>query len=150
MLTIPKEIQEQIQAHGVAAYPYEGCGLLLGTAVSAGSRQAVPHHNIVAAIRPTQNVWPVEAEKPVRFRIDEQEWVQAELEAMRQGLDVVGVFHSHPDSLPVASPRDLAWAAFAGYSYLITEIRNGVVGDGRSWQLLPDRSGFIEEKVEIR
>ncbi len=150
MLTIPKEIQEQIQAHGVAAYPYEGCGLLLGTAVSAGSRQAVPNHNIVAAIRPTQNVWPVEAEKTVRFRIDEQEWVQAELEAMRQGLDVIGVFHSHPDSPPVASPRDLAWAAFAGYSYLITEIRNGVVGDGRSWQLLPDRSGFIEEKVEIR
>lgn len=142
MLTIPKEIQEQIQAHGVAAYPYEGCGLLLGTAVA--------HHNIVTAIHPTQNVWPVEAEKPVRFRIAEQEWVQAELEAMRQGLDVIGVFHSHPDSPPVASPRDLAWAAFAGYSYLITEVRNGAVGDGRSWQLLPDRSGFIEEKVEIR
>lgn len=157
MLTIPKEIQEQIQIHGVAAYPYEGCGLLLGTAVSASSwqavspssRQAVTNHNIVAAIRPTQNVWLVEEEKRVRFRIDEQEWAQAELEAMRQELDIVGVFHSHPDSPPVASPRDLAWAAFAGYSYLITEIRQGVVGDGRSWQLLPDRSGFIEEKVEI-
>ncbi len=143
MLTIPKEIQQQIEAHGVASYPYEGCGLLLGTAV-------VNNNNIVAAIRPTQNVWPVEEEKRVRFRIDEQEWIQAELEAMRQGLDVIGVFHSHPDSPPVASPRDLAWAAFAGYSYLITEIRNGVAGDGRSWQLLPDRSGFIEEKVEIR
>lgn len=142
MLTIPKEIQEQIKAHGVAAYPYEGCGLLLGT--------AVPEQNTVAAIRPAQNVWPVEEEKRVRFRINEQEWIQAELEAMRQGLDIVGVFHSHPDSPPVASPRDLAWAAFAGYSYLITEIRNGTVGDGRSWQLLPDRSGFIEEKVEIR
>lgn len=141
MLTIPKEIQAQIQAHGVAAYPYEGCGLLLGT--------AVPQHNAVAAIHPTQNVWPVEAEKRVRFRINEQEWAQAELAAMRQGLDVIGIFHSHPDSPPVASPRDLAWAAFAGYSYLITEIRQGVAGDGRSWQLLPDRSGFVEEEVKI-
>ena len=142
MLTISKEIQEQIEAHGVMAYPYEGCGLLLGTAVA--------DNNIVSTIRPTQNVWPVEAEKPVRFRIDEQEWVQAELEAMRQGLDVIGVFHSHPDSPPVASPRDLAWAAFAGYSYLITEIRQCVPHNGRSWQLLPDRSGFVEEEIEIK
>ncbi len=142
MLKIPKEIQEQIQAHGAAAYPYEGCGLLLGTAVNGG--------NIVSAIRPAQNVWPVEEEKRERFRIDEREWAAAEMEAMRQGLDVVGVFHSHPDCPPVASPRDLNWAAFAGYSYLITEIRAGVAQDGRSWQLLPDRSGFIEEKVEIQ
>jgi proteasome lid subunit RPN8/RPN11 len=76
--------------------------------------------------------------------------VQAELEAMRRGLDVIGVFHSHPDSPPVASPRDLAWAAFAGYSYLITEIRQGAAVNGRSWQLLPDRSGFVEEEIEIR
>jgi proteasome lid subunit RPN8/RPN11 len=141
MLTIPKEIQEQIEVHGVAAYPYEGCGLLLGTAVNGS--------NVVSSIHPAQNVWPVKEEKRTRFRIDEQEWARAELAAMRQGLDVVGVFHSHPDSPPIASPRDLAWAAFSGYSYLITEIKNGVVGDGRSWQLLPDRSGFIEEKVEI-
>ena len=142
MLAIPKGIQQQIEAHGVASYPYEGCGLLLGTAVAG--------NNIVSAIRTLQNVWPVEAEKTVRFRIDEQEWVRAELEAMRQGLDVVGVFHSHPDSPPVASPRDLAWAAFAGYSYLITEIRQAVAVNGRSWQLLPDRSGFVEEEIEIR
>lgn len=141
MLILPKGIREQIEAHGVASYPYEGCGLLLGT--------AVPHHNTVAAIHPTKNVWPVEDEKRVRFRVDEQEWAQAELEAMRRGWDIVGVFHSHPDSPPAASPRDLAWAAFAGYSYLITEVRNGAVGDSRSWQLLPDRSGFVEEEVRV-
>ncbi|MCP4428291.1 MAG: M67 family metallopeptidase [Chloroflexi bacterium] len=141
MLKIPKEIQAQIQAHGVASYPYEGCGLLLGTAVADA--------NIVSAIRPTPNAWPVEEEKRERFRIAEQEWIQAEMEAMKQGLDVVGVFHSHPDCPPIASPRDLHWAAFSGYSYLITEIREGAARDGRSWQLLPDRSGFVEEKVEI-
>lgn len=143
MLTIPKEIQQQIEAHGEASYPYEGCGLLLGTAVSQDN-------NSVSAIRTTKNVWPVELEKSVRFRIDEQEWIQAELEAMRQGLDVIGVFHSHPDSPPVASPRDLTWAAFTGYSYLITEIRRGTAVNGRSWQLLPDRSGFVEEQIKIR
>jgi proteasome lid subunit RPN8/RPN11 len=142
VLTISKEIQQQIQAHGVAAYPFEGCGLLLGTAVNG--------HNIVSAIRPTQNVWPNEEEKRIRFRIDEKEWALVELEAMKLGLDVIGVFHSHPDSPPVASPRDLAWAAFPGYSYLITEIRQRQPQDSRSWQLLADRSGFVEEDIEIR
>lgn len=142
MLIIPKAIQEEIRAHGVASYPYEGCGLLLGTAVN--------DNNVVTAIRPMRNVWPVEEEKPERFRIDEQEWVAAELEAMAQGLDVIGVFHSHPDHPPIASPRDLAWAAWPGYSYLITEIRQGTPRDGCSWQLLDDRSGFVEEKIEIQ
>ena len=142
MLTIPRKIQEQIQAHGAAAYPYEGCGLLLGTAVN--------NKNIVVAIRPMRNVWPEQEEKRERFRIDEREWARVELEALAEGLDVIGVFHSHPNHPPIASPRDLTWAAWAGYSYLITEIRQGKAQDGRSWQLLPDRSGFVEEEIEIR
>jgi proteasome lid subunit RPN8/RPN11 len=71
------------------------------------------------------------------------------LAAMRQGLEVVGVFHSHPDCPPVASPRDLAWAAWPGYSYLITEVSHGRPATSRSWQLLPDRSGFYEEEIEL-
>ncbi len=142
MLIILREIQRQIEAHGTASYPYEGCGLLLGTAVNGD--------NIVSAIRPMQNVWPDQEERRERFRIDEQAWLQAEMSAMAAGLDVIGVFHSHPDHPPDASPRDLAWAAFSGYSYLITEIREGEPKHGRSWQLLPDRSGFVEEEIEIR
>jgi proteasome lid subunit RPN8/RPN11 len=71
-----------------------------------------------------------------------------EMEATMQDLDIIGVFHSHPDHPPVASPRDLAWAAWPGYSYLITEIRTGQPASSRSWQMLGDRSGFAEEQLE--
>ncbi|RMD49887.1 MAG: M67 family peptidase [Candidatus Thermofonsia bacterium] len=141
MLILPNEVHEAIKAHGAAAYPYEGCGLLLGV-VENGRIQ-------VQEIRPLANVWPVEEEKRVRFRIDPEAWKQVELEAMLAGLDVVGVFHSHPDHPPVASPRDLAWAAWPGYAYLITQVVAGKPTFSRSWQLLPDRSGFVEERVEI-
>jgi hypothetical protein len=30
-----------------------------------------------------------------------------------------------------------------------TEICQGAAQDGRSWQLLPDRSGFVEEEIEV-
>jgi proteasome lid subunit RPN8/RPN11 len=96
-----------------------------------------------------QNVWPVEAEKPERFRIDEKAWLSAELDAMQNDLDIIGIFHSHPDHPAVASPRDLAWASWPGYSYLITEIRGGKALANRSWQLSDDRSGFYEEEVAI-
>lgn len=139
MLQISKNLLEQIKAHGVATYPFEGCGLLLGH-VENGT-------NVVKAIRTLPNVWPDEEEKRVRFRIAEDDWRDVEIEAMLEDLDVVGVFHSHPDNPPVASPRDLAWAAWPGYSYLITQINHKQPALSQSWQLLSDRSGFVEEKI---
>ncbi len=139
MLTLSKEIHEAIKAHGQASYPFEGCGLLLG--------QADNGKNIVQEIRPMKNVWPNEAEKPIRFSIDPSAWQKVELEAMMAGLDVIGIFHSHPDDVPVASPRDLAWASWPGYSYLITQVLKGKPTYSQSWQLAGDRSGFIEEEI---
>lgn len=140
MLKLSKSLHEAIKAHGAASYPYEGCGLLLGT-VENGD-------NVVTEIRPMANVWPVEAEKPLRFSIDPQAWQQVEVEAMMNGVDVVGIFHSHPDDDPVASPRDLAWASWPGYSYMITQVLEGEPTHSRSWQLKMDRSGFEEEIVQ--
>ena len=141
MLKLTRQLQDQINSHGVTSYPYEGCGLLLGL-VENGD-------NIASVIFPVPNSWNVEEEKRVRFLISEDDMLRAELAAMDQDLDVIGVFHSHPDHPAVASARDLAWAAWSGYSYLITEVREQKPGISRSWQLLEDRTGFVEEKVEI-
>ena len=140
MLKIAQDVVDQIEAHGVESYPYEGCGLLLGY-VENGD-------NVVTAARPLPNVWPDQEQKRTRFRIAADDWRDVEMAAVLEELDVLGVFHSHPDNAPVASPRDLRWAAWAGYSYLITEIRAGGPAESRSWQLKNGRSGFLEEKIE--
>ncbi|MDT8306681.1 MAG: M67 family metallopeptidase [Anaerolineae bacterium] len=141
MLELTPGLEREIQALGAAAYPYEGCGLLLG--LQNGER------NVVEALFPVENRWEVEEEKRERFMITPEAMFQAEMAAMRQGLDIVGIFHSHPDHPPVASPRDLAWATWPGYSYLITEVRGGQAGASRSWQLAEDRSGFLEEPLQV-
>jgi proteasome lid subunit RPN8/RPN11 len=141
MLRVNLKSIEAIRAHGIDSYPYEGCGLLLGKAETG--------LNTVTDIFPVPNSWQVEEEKSVRFRISDRDMLKAELAAAERDLDIVGVFHSHPDSPPVASPRDLAWAAWPGHSYLITEINAREPGPSRSWQLKPDRSGFDEEPVAI-
>jgi proteasome lid subunit RPN8/RPN11 len=139
MLRLNQKIIDAIHAHGIASYPYEGCGLLLGRTDSG--------LNEVQDIFPVPNSWQVEEEKPVRFLISDRDMLRAELAAADRDLDIVGIFHSHPDSPPVASARDLAWAAWPGHSYLITEISQDQPGQSRSWQLLEDRSGFVEEAI---
>jgi proteasome lid subunit RPN8/RPN11 len=140
MLILSQKLKEQITSLAEDAYPYEGCGLLVGVAEN--------EDNIVHAAITVPNVWAVKEERRVRFRIDEMDLVNAELEAAEKGLDIIGIFHSHPDHPPIASQRDLAWATWPGYSYLITEVREGRSGQHRSWQLLPDRSGFNEEEID--
>jgi len=141
MLVIPAEIYRHICLHGIAAYPLEGCGVLVGT------RNL--EHNTVSAIQTMQNIWPVERERSYRFRIDTRSWVRLEMQIMDQPLDIIGIFHTHPDSPPIASAHDLEWAAWPGYSYLITTIIEGAAGESRSWALSSDRSHFIEEPFEI-
>ena len=63
MLRLNQKTIAEIQSHGVASYPYEGCGLLLGRAEDG--------LNIVAAIFPVPNRWEVEEEKRVRFLISD-------------------------------------------------------------------------------
>jgi proteasome lid subunit RPN8/RPN11 len=141
MLKLDQRLLDEIDEHGVSSYPYEGCGLLLGS-VENGV-------NTVSSLFPVANRWAVEEEKRERFHINPEDMLAAELAAAEQGLDVIGIFHSHPDHPPIASPRDLAWAAWPGYSYLITEVRNRRPGQSRSWQLREDRSGFDEERIEV-
>lgn len=141
MLLLNERLLAEINSHGARSYPYEGCGLLLGESSNGD--------NTVRGVFPVDNQWEAAEERRERFLIAPADMLRAELAADAAGWEVVGVFHSHPDHEPVASPRDLAWAAWSGYSYLITAVRGAQPAESRSWQLLPDRSGFVEESIEI-
>ncbi|HEU0077690.1 MAG TPA: Mov34/MPN/PAD-1 family protein, partial [Longimicrobiaceae bacterium] len=66
--------------------------------------------------------------------------------AERDGLALVGFYHSHPDGRPEPSrlDREQAWP---WYSYLIVAAGSGGAGEARSWRLRDDRSGFRAEEV---
>ena len=61
MLKLSQLLQDKINTQGINAYPFEGCGLLLGR-----MEKGV---NIVSGLFPVPNSWAVEEEKRVRFRI---------------------------------------------------------------------------------
>jgi len=136
-LEIAAELLRAIERHGEAAYPEEGCGILLGRAGDG--------RKVVVEILPVENRRE-DAARHNRYLIPPEAVLAGEQAAAQKGLDVVGFFHSHPDhpAQPSAFDRDHAWP---WYSYLITAINAGRAAGTRSWRLLDDRSRFVEEEL---
>lgn len=140
MLTITASVLRELEAHLEAAYPNEGAGLLLG--------QTTPEDRQVRAVLTLENRWEG-AEQYHRFLLTPQDMLRGEQEAARQGLDVIGIFHSHPDHPAEPSGFDRDWA-LPWYSYLITTVAHGQAARSRAWQLQEDRSGYIEERLAVQ
>jgi proteasome lid subunit RPN8/RPN11 len=139
ILQIPSEILSRINAHGEAAYPEEGAGLLLGKTEENVKR--------VSDILPLVNSRE-DAARRNRYLLTAQDYMAAEDEADRLGLDVLGIFHSHPDHPNRPSEFDLQWA-MPWFSYLITSVYCGAAAGSRSWELAADRSHFLPEEIDV-
>lgn len=135
MLSVPKRLVEQISAHVESAYPEEGAGFLLG-----GGGE-------VREIFPLPNAREDEA-RHNRYLITPEDYMKAEVKAAELGVDLIGVFHSHPDCPNVPSEFDREWAQ-PFFSYLITRVDEGRAVSHRSWKLAEDRSKYDEEEIEI-
>jgi len=138
-LTIPADLYTQITAHLQAAYPNEGAGLLLGSTTGEGKA--------VQAIKSFANKFE-SGEQYHRYLITAEDMLAGEMEAERLGLDVVGVFHSHPDHPSQASEYDREYA-LPWYSYLIISVLKGKAARAQSWVLSDDRTKFAEEQVSV-
>lgn len=113
MLTLGERHLDAIRRRARRAYPRECCGLLLGEPSEGGAR--------VRAALPARNVDP----DPRRgYSIDPRALLRGHRAARRHGLQMVGYYHSHPDSPPAPSRRDAA-EALPGASYLILAVAAG-------------------------
>ncbi len=128
---------KKIHLLGEKAYPEEGVGFLFGT--EADPRQ-------VLSIYPVANAREKEV-RHNRYTVAPQDIIRADEDAEKIGLNIIGVFHSHPDHPSKPSEFDLKWAA-PYFSYIITSVQNGKATESRSWRLNEDRNAFIEEGIE--
>jgi proteasome lid subunit RPN8/RPN11 len=129
----------QIHSDGEAAYPEEGAGFLLG--------RVEGDHRQVLAVLPVSNAREDSA-RYNRYLLTAEDYLHGEQEAVHRGLDLLGVFHSHPDSPNRPSEFDRDWA-MPWFSYIITSVNSGRAVESRAWRLEEDRSAFFEEKIEV-
>lgn len=111
-LTIPQTLYDQLRAHGEETYPHECCGILLGRSAATGIE--------VASLLRAGNTRTDSAHN--RYHIDPRELIAAQREGRKQGLDIVGFYHSHPDHPAQWSATDFAEAHWFGCAYLITAV----------------------------
>jgi proteasome lid subunit RPN8/RPN11 len=85
--------------------PLEACGLLAGK------------DGRVELFLPMRNA----ARSPVRFRLDPREQLEAFEQLDVQGLELVGISHSHPGGPATPSPTDVEEAAYPVVHVIVSQ-----------------------------
>lgn len=136
-LQLSAESRLQLIAWARAAAPDEACGLLLGR--RRGERVEVEH------VRLARNV---AADAHRAFEVHPEDHLAFSLEVERQGLDVVGAWHSHPRGPATLSAADLA-AAAPGWAQVVVALAASDTPELRAW-LVEHRCGSHELELTER
>jgi proteasome lid subunit RPN8/RPN11 len=125
-----------IHDHAKETYPEECSGVIVG--MDTGEMK------VVVGVWRAENTH--EDERSRRFLIDPLVYMKLEQQANERDMDVLGIYHSHPDhpAEPSEYDREHAWPNF---SYIIASVSSEQVEDMRSWVLKEDRSGYDEEPI---
>ena len=100
-----------IQSHLEASYPFEACGFLIG--FERDNKRLITR-SIEVDNKSTQN-------QRRRFVIDPLDYLRTEKLALKEGLTLLGIYHSHPDHPAIPSVHDLEYAQ-PFFSYFIFSI----------------------------
>jgi proteasome lid subunit RPN8/RPN11 len=122
VLTLTSAQRDAVVATCIRALPDEGCGLLLGTL-----------EGVVAEVVVSENV----AASAKVYEIDPKVLLRTFRRADDQGLEVLGVFHSHTHSPAYPSPTDIRQAPDPRWHYVVislavmpADVRSFAVIDG--------------------
>jgi proteasome lid subunit RPN8/RPN11 len=135
-LRLKDVLVSEIRREGELAYPGECCGVLAGRAGPVKEvRRLVPMKN-----RRTDD--------PHRYLIGSEDLRRVTSELNGSELEILGVYHSHPDHPAAPSGFDLDHA-WPWYSYVIVRVDQGSAAELTSWELEDDRRAMRPESIEV-
>jgi proteasome lid subunit RPN8/RPN11 len=111
-LVLSASLRDALTAHCLRELPLEGCGLLVGTSSDATVVRVVATGNAAGSSR--------------LYSVDSRDFLRADRQAETDGLEIIGVFHSHTHTDPYPSPTDVAQAPDPGWHYVIVSLRHQV------------------------
>ncbi len=126
-IKIPHRIISEIISHAREGYPEEVCGILAGTdeGVSTVYRMTNVEHS------------------PVSYFMDPREQFQVMKLMRKEGLKMLAIYHSHPDSQAYPSAKDVSLAFYDDVAYIIVsladdkpEVRAFEIKEGRVREVL--------------
>lgn len=109
MLRLGPDLHPAIVAHMYAGLPDEACGLLVGDPASAAVRRFVACANAATSSRV--------------YAVAPWDLLQVDRDATADGLEVIGVVHSHTHTDAYPSPTDVAQAPDPAWHYVIVSLK---------------------------
>lgn len=128
------DLRDELEATVVAGYPYETCGLLIGSQENGVAR--------IAGVVQARNLNTERAHD--RYELHPEDFLAADKQARADNMEIIGIWHSHPDhpAQPSETDRTQAWD---GWSYVIVAVTKDGIADLRSWRLKDNQ--FVEEEI---
>ena len=137
MIEIEKTAWETMVGHAQSTFPNECCGAMLGR-VDGDSK------TVTVAV-PIENSF--RGEQGDRYEIRPEDLLEADKAARARGLDLVGIFHSHPDCDAYFSETDLKNSC-PWYSFVVLSVKDGRFDHANSF--IPDLEQTRADKEELK
>ena len=136
MIEIELQPWQQMTAHAEATYPNECCGAMLGSTDENGKtvKVALPLDNASAG------------SQRARYELRPEDLLRADREARSRNLELIGIYHSHPDCDAYFSETDLKNSC-PWYSFVVLSVQRGRFDHATCW--LPDAEQTHAEKEEL-
>jgi proteasome lid subunit RPN8/RPN11 len=118
MLRLDATAYARMIGHCYDGLPLEACGLLAGPKGQLGAGPTGPADATVCY--PTRNA----ARSSRVYEVHGLDYRDADDDAEANGLELIGVFHSHTHTDPYPSPTDVASALFPQWHYVLVSLRD--------------------------
>jgi proteasome lid subunit RPN8/RPN11 len=136
MIKINPEAWQTMVEHAQSTFPDECCGVMVGTI--DGDKK------LVTTAIAVENSYKGAQED--RYEIRPEDLLAADKNARAQGLDLIGIFHSHPDCDAYFSKTDLENSC-PWYSFVVLSVKGGKFDHANSF--LPNADQTVAEKEEL-
>lgn len=150
VVKISRQVYEDMIKHAESGYPYEVCGVMIGSGEEIISfrecKNLIAEDQVETEFKNTNNLDKERLRD--RFELDPKSYIEADEWARSKGLEILGIYHSHPDhpSRPSETDRQVA-SPFWGY--IIFSINQGKFNDARLWYINEDDYQFEQREFEL-
>jgi proteasome lid subunit RPN8/RPN11 len=137
MIHITPEPWQSMLAHAEATYPNECCGAMLGH-IDGDQKMVRVSLRLDNAAEGSQRAY---------YELRPEDLLRADREARQRQMDLIGIYHSHPDCDAYFSQTDLKNSC-PWYSFVVMSIKKGRFDHANSW--LPNAEQTAAEKEELK
>lgn len=147
MIRLTENELQAIKQHSVEEYPHECCGVVLGLPGDPGKTRIQRCTNIQNKLH-GQDPEKFPRDARTAYYIDPQELLKTFRDAEKEGLEVIGFYHSHPDHEAYFSQEDFRMAmlgdepSYPNASYIVVSVFNRSVRDLAVFSWRPESRSF--------